>query len=163
MCIRDSHKVLQNLLAESVSIRDMRTIIETLSEHAVVQKDPTDLTVAVRIALGRAITQQWFPGNGEIHVIGLGTGLEKMLMQALQNGGGLEPGLADRLLQQAKEAVQQQKEQNAPPVLLVTHALRPLLSRFLRRNFAELVVLSNHEVSENRQIRMTSIIGPNAR
>lgn len=157
------HKVLQNLLAERVSIRDMRTIVETLAEHAPVQKDPNDLTVAVRVALGRAITQQWFPGNGEIHVIGLGTGLEKMLLQALQNGGGLEPGLAERLLQQAQEAVQQQKEQNAPPVLLVNHALRPLLSRFLRRNFADLAVLSNHEVSDNRQIRMTSIIGANTR
>ncbi|MCL2899812.1 flagellar biosynthesis protein FlhA [Brenneria tiliae] len=157
------HKVLQNLLTERVSIRDMRTIIETLSEHAAVQKDPNDLTVAVRVALGRAITQQWFPGSGEIHVIGLGTGLEKMLMQALQNGGGLEPGLADRLLQQAQEAVQHQKDLNAPPVLLVNHALRPLLSRFLRRNFSDLVVLSNHEVSDSRQIRMTSIIGANAK
>lgn len=153
------HKVLQNLLAERVSTRDMRTIVEAMAEHGQLQKDPNDLTVAVRVALGRAITQQWFPGSGEIHVIGLGTGLEKMLMQALQNGGGLEPGLAERLLQQAQEAVQHQKELNAPPVLLVTHALRPLLSRFLRRNFAELVVLSNHEVSDSRQIRMTSLIG----
>jgi flagellar biosynthesis protein FlhA len=65
------HKVLQNLLIERVSIRDMRTIIETLAEHAPVQTDPQELTSVVRVALGRAITQQWFPGNGEVQVIGL--------------------------------------------------------------------------------------------
>ncbi|RLM27200.1 flagellar biosynthesis protein FlhA [Brenneria alni] len=153
------HKVLQNLLAERVSIKDMRTIIETISEHAVVQKDPNELTVVVRVALGRAITQQWFPGQDEIQVIGLDFGLEKILLQALQNGGGLEPGLADRVLEQAKQAVQQQETLNAPPVLLVNHALRPLLARFLRRNVPRLVVLSNQEISDNRQIHMTSVIG----
>lgn len=74
------HKVLQNLLAERVSIRDMRTIIETLAEHAPVQNDPHELTSVVRVALGRAITQQWFPGNGEAQVIGLDTTLERLLL-----------------------------------------------------------------------------------
>ncbi|AXW87602.1 flagellar biosynthesis protein FlhA [Lonsdalea britannica] len=153
------HKVLQNLLAERVSIRDMCTILETLSEHAAVQKDPNELTVVVRVALGRAITQQWFPGNDDIQVIGLESSLERVLLQAMQNGGGLEPGLADRLLSQAQDAVQHQEALGAPPVLLVTHALRPLLSRFLRRSLPQLVVLSNQEITDSRQIRMTSVIG----
>ncbi|EKS7770109.1 flagellar biosynthesis protein FlhA [Edwardsiella ictaluri] len=153
------HKVLQNLLAEKVSIRDMRTIIETLAEHAPVQKDPYELTALVRVALGRAISQQWFPGEGEIQVIGLDTPLERLLLQALQGGGGLEPGLADRLLEQARQALQRQELLGAPPVLLVNHALRPLLARFLHRSLPQLVVLSNLEISDNRQIRMTSTIG----
>ncbi|MFP1960164.1 flagellar biosynthesis protein FlhA [Lonsdalea quercina] len=153
------HKVLQNLLAERVSIRDMCTILETLSEHAAIQKDPNELTLVVRVALGRAITQQWFPGNDDIQVIGLESSLERVLLQAMQNGGGLEPGLADRLLSQAQDAVQHQEALGAPPVLLVTHALRPLLSRFLRRSLPQLVVLSNQEITDTRQIRMTSVIG----
>ncbi|WP_392421388.1 flagellar biosynthesis protein FlhA [Edwardsiella piscicida] len=153
------HKVLQNLLAEKVSIRDMRTIIETLAEHAPIQKDPYELTALVRVALGRAISQQWFPGEGEIQVIGLDTPLERLLLQALQGGGGLEPGLADRLLDQARQALQRQELLGAPPVLLVNHALRPLLARFLHRSLPQLVVLSNLEISDNRQIRMTSTIG----
>lgn len=153
------HKVLQNLLAEKVSIRDMRTIIETLSEHAPTQSDPYELTAVIRVALGRAITQQWFPGEGEIQVIGLDTPLERLLLQALQGGGGLEPGLADRLLEQAKQALQRQEMLGAPPVLLVNHALRPLLARFLHRSLPQMVVLSNMEISENRQLRMTSTIG----
>ncbi|PEH73181.1 flagellar biosynthesis protein FlhA [Edwardsiella tarda] len=153
------HKVLQNLLAEKVSIRDMRTIIETLAEHAPIQKDPYELTALVRVALGRAISQQWFPGEGEIQVIGLDTPLERLLLQALQGGGGLEPGLADRLLEQARQALQRQELLGAPPVLLVNHALRPLLARFLHRSLPQLAVLSNLEISDNRQIRMTSTIG----
>ncbi|KGM29169.1 flagellar biosynthesis protein FlhA [Photorhabdus luminescens] len=155
------HKVLQNLLSEQVPIRDMRTIIETLAEHAPGQTDPYELTSLVRIALGRAIAQQWFPGAQEIQVIGLDAGLERLLIQALQNGGGLEPGLADNLQRQATEALQRQEMLGAPPVLLVNHALRPLLSRFLRRTLPQLVVLSNLEISDNRQIRMTATIGGN--
>lgn len=153
------HKVLQNLLAERVSIRDMRTIIETLAEHAPVQHDPYELTTVVRVALGRAITQQWFPGNGEVQVIGLDATLERLLLQALQGGGGLEPGLADRLLEQAQRALQNQEMVGAPPVLLVNHPLRALLARFLRRNLPQLAVLSNMELSDNRHIRMTATIG----
>ncbi|EGI6811461.1 flagellar type III secretion system protein FlhB [Escherichia coli] len=153
------HKVLQNLLDEKVPIRDMRTILETLAEHAPVQSDPHELTAVVRVALGRAITQQWFPGKDEVHVIGLDTPLERLLLQALQGGGGLEPGLADRLLAQTQEALSRQEMLGAPPVLLVNHALRPLLSRFLRRSLPQLVVLSNLELSDNRHIRMTATIG----
>ncbi|CRF02895.1 TPA: flagellar biosynthesis protein FlhA [Yersinia enterocolitica] len=153
------HKVLQNLLLERVSIRDMRTIIETLAEHAPNQTDPYELTAVVRVALGRSIAQQWFPGTGEIQVIGLDAALERLLLQALQGGSGLEPGLADRLLEQSKQALQRQEMLGAPPVLLVNHALRALLARFLRRSLSQMVVLSNLEIGDNRQIRMTSTIG----
>ncbi|MBS0846990.1 flagellar biosynthesis protein FlhA [Citrobacter sp. JGM124] len=153
------HKVLQNLLEEKIPIRDMRTIMETLAEHAPIQNDPHELTAVVRVALGRAITQQWFPGNDEVQVIGLDPALERILLQALQGGGGLEPGLADRLLEQSRDALQRQEMLGAPPVLLVNHALRPLLARFLRRSLPQLVVLSNLELSDNRHIRMTATIG----
>ncbi|AVF34800.1 flagellar biosynthesis protein FlhA [Rahnella sikkimica] len=157
--LTNMHKVLQNLLSERVSIRDMRTIVETLAEYAPSQSDPNELTSVVRVALGRAITQQWFPGNGEVQVIGLDTALERLLLQALQSGGGLEPGLADRLLTQSEAALQRQDMLSAPPVLLVNHALRPLLSRFLRRSLPQIVVMSNLEMTDSRQIRMTATIG----
>ena len=110
------------------------------------------------MALGRAITQQWFPGTGEVQVIGLDTALERLLLQALQSGGGLEPGLADRLLTQSEAALQRQIFSCAAGSL-VNHALRPLLSRFLRRSLPQIVVMSNLEMSDSRQIRMTATIG----
>lgn len=94
--------MLQNLLDEKVPIRDMRTILETLAEHAPIQSDPHELTAVVRVALGRAITQQWFPRKDEVHVIGLDTPLERLLLQALQ-GGEDWSRLADRLLAQLRK------------------------------------------------------------
>ncbi len=153
------HKILQNLIAEKVSIRDMRTIIETISEHAPNQNDAYQLLSLVRIALGRVITQQWFPGNGAINVIGLNVNLERLLLQALQNTSNVEPGLADHIIQQVKQALNQQDAIGTPPVLLVNHTLRPMLSQFLRPHFPQLVVLSNLEITDNREIKMTCQIG----
>jgi flagellar biosynthesis protein FlhA len=155
-------KVLQNLLVEGVHIRDMRTVIETISEHGANIQDPTDLTSLVRIALGRAIVQQLFPGTNELSVMTLDNRLERLLMQALSAGGdgtGIEPGLADTIAQQASAAAQQQEAMGLTPVLLVPGPLRTLLSRFLRRALPQLKVLSHAEVPETKTIRVTSLVG----
>jgi flagellar biosynthesis protein FlhA len=155
-------KVLQNLLQEGVHIRDMRTIIETLSEHAPGTMDPNDLTALVRIALGRAIVQQLFPGTNELSVMTLDNRLERLLVQALNAGGdgtGIEPGLADTIVQQAANAAQQQEAMGLTPVLLVPGPLRTLLSRFLRRALPQLKVLSHSEIPETKTIRVTSLVG----
>nr|WP_207463563.1 flagellar biosynthesis protein FlhA [Gilliamella apis] len=153
------HKILQNLLAEKVSIRDMRTIIETICEQAANQNDAYQLLSIVRIALGRVITQQWFPGTEPVKVIGLSISLERILLQALQNTSNVEPGLAEHILQQLQQALNQQDAIGAPPVLLVNHTLRAMLAQFLRPNFPQLAVLSNLEISDNREIKVTCQIG----
>ncbi|WP_075258096.1 flagellar biosynthesis protein FlhA [Herbaspirillum camelliae] len=158
-------KVLQNLLAEGVHIRDMRTIIETLAEHAARIQDPTDLTAIVRIALGRAIVQQMFPGETELPVMALDSKLERLLMQALQasgESGGIEPGLADSLVQHTEIAAQRQEQMGYSPVLLVGAPLRTLLARFLRRAMPQLRVLSHAEVPESKTIKVTSLVGGQA-
>jgi flagellar biosynthesis protein FlhA len=155
-------KVLQNLLVEGVHIRDMRTIIEALSEYAGQTQDPGDLTAMVRVALGRAIVQQLFPGSNELSVMTLDNRLERLLMQAMSAGGdgtGIEPGLADTIAQQAANAAQQQEQMGLTPVLLVPAPLRVLLSRFLRRAVPQLKVLSHAEVPETKTIRVTSLVG----
>lgn len=155
-------KVLQNLLAEGVHIRDMRTIIETISEHAAVTQDANDLTALVRVALGRAIVQQLFPGSNELAVMTLDNRLERLLMQALGAGGdgtGIEPGLADTIANQAAQAAAQQEALGLTPVLLVPGPLRTLLSRFLRRALPQLKVLSHAEIPETKTIKVTSLVG----
>lgn len=153
------HKLLQNLIAEKVSIRDMRTIIETICENAPNQNDVYQLLSIVRIALGRVITQQWFAGNNPIEVIGLDINLERLLLQAMQNTSHVEPGLAEQIIEQLKQALHQQEAIGAPPVLLVNHSLRLMLSQFLRPNFPQLAVLSNLEITDNREIKVTCQIG----
>ncbi|WP_394778582.1 flagellar biosynthesis protein FlhA [Undibacterium sp.] len=156
-------KVLQNLLLEGVHIRDMRTIIENLSEHAMQTQDAADLTTFVRIALGRAIVQQIFPSTNELTVMTLDNRLERLLMQALQtsgaDGAGIEPGLADTLATQTEAAAQNQEKLGLTPVLLVPGPLRALLSRFLRRSLPQLKVLSHAELPETKTIRVTSLVG----
>jgi len=155
-------RVLQYLLEEGVNIRDMRTIIETLSEHAARTQDPLELAGRVRAALGRAIVQQMFPGSAELQVMALDPNLERMLAQAAQGNGGdgvLEPTLAENLLRETAAAAQRQEDLGLPAVLLVPNHLRWLLSHFLRRAVPSLRVLANSEIPENRNIRVTSIIG----
>jgi len=153
------HKVLQNLLAEQISIRDMRTIIDTLAEHAGNQYDADELTAQVRIRLGRAITHHCFGQDPDIHVAGLDPQLEGVLIQARQNGNALEPGIAERIMEQTGQAIGQLVAQGATPVLLVNPSLRLMLSRFLRRVYPQLVVLSNAEISPNRTVHLTCLIG----
>jgi len=156
-------KVLQNLLEEGVPIRDMRTILEALAEHAAKISDAHELTAAVRLALGRAITQQWFPGTGDMQVMGLDANLERVLSQALSTGPnpGLEPGLANTLLAETQKAMLRQQNLGLAPVLLVQHALRPMLARFLRRSLPQLKVLSYAEVPETRNVKVVNVIGAN--
>ncbi|GAB4177161.1 MAG: flagellar biosynthesis protein FlhA [Rhodocyclaceae bacterium] len=156
-------RVLQNLLEEGVNIRDMRTVVETLAEHASRTQDPAQLTAQVRIAMGRSIVQQLFPGSGEMQVMSLDPQLERLLTQAVQTGatdaGGFEPGLADALLRDATGAARRQEDLGLPAVLLVPDALRWVLSRFLRRAAPQLRVLSHSEVPDSRIIKVTAIIG----
>lgn len=152
-------KVLQNLLDESVPIRDMRTILDVLAEHAATVNDTTELTSLIRLALSRAIVQHIFPGEEELQVIGLDSSLDRVLLQALSNSAGLEPGLADRLLREAQQAMDRQAGLGLAPVLVVQHPLRVLLARFLRRSLPQLKVLSHAEIPDTRTIKVTATIG----
>ena len=157
-----SQKVLQGMLEEGVHIRDMRTIIETVADHATRTQNADELATQVRSALGRAIVQQLFPGNGEMQVMSLDPTLERLLSQAVAGGSentSFEPGLADTLIRETAAAAQRQEALGLPAVLLVPASLRLLLSRFLRRSIPQLKVLSHNEVPETRIIKVTSIIG----
>ncbi len=159
-------KVLQNLLAEGVHIRDMRTIIETIAEMATHTQDASELTAQVRVALGRAIVQQIFPGTEELSVITLNNQLERIFLQALQTtgaeGAGIEPGLADTLVLQTQEATQAQERMGLTPVLVVPGQLRPMLSRFLRRVIPQLKVLAHEELPDSKTIKVTNLVGGQA-
>ena len=156
-------KVLQNLLAEGVHIRDMRTILECLAEHGARVQDPDELTAAVRVALSRAILQQVYGGALELEVFTLEPQVEQMLVQASATRGaegpGLEPGLAERLMRQASQLAQSREQLGQPAVLLVPPALRNLMARFLRRAAPQLKVLSQAEIPDNRSIKVVGLVG----
>jgi flagellar biosynthesis protein FlhA len=155
-------KVLQNLLAEGVTIRDMRTIMETLIEYAPHTQDPAELTAKVRIKLGRAITHQLFPDSDEMSVISLENNLERLLMQAVSGSGensSIEPGIAKTLANEANEAAKEQERNGHSPVLLVASPLRATLAKFLKRVTPNLRVLSHEELPDSKTIRVANLIG----
>jgi len=160
------HKVLQNLLEEGVSIRDLRSILESIGEQAAraPAPDAAELTALARIALGRAIVHQLYPGAAELSVIALGPELERLLQQALASAGaaGLEPGLADTLAQEAARLAAAQEALGLPAVLLAPANLRLALSRLLRRSAPQLRVLSHAEVPDGKRIKVTNVLGGKA-
>ena len=162
------HKLLRGLLEEEVPIRDMRSIVEVVSEHAPrlaaqnpagTGPDPAELLSATRVALGRAICQQWFPGDSEMRVMSLEPRLERVLTQALTTSGAIEPGLAENLLREVDRSVQELEAAGEVAVLVVPPVLRPTLSRFLRNHFPQIGVLSSMEIPDDRTLKMAAVIG----
>ncbi len=155
-------KVLQLLLEESVHVRDIRTIIESLAEHSGSSNDPVELARRVRTALSPAIVQQIYGGSvKELEVIAIEPGLERLLMQALTgNGAGaLDPGVAETLSKSAAEIANRQEEKGVPACLLVPDAIRTAMARLLRRSSPRLQVLAHSEIPETHLIRIGPILG----
>lgn len=156
-------KVLQNLLDESVHIRDLRSIFETMLENGARSKNPLDLTTAVRISLGRAIVQALAGTNGDLNVLVLEPRLEQMISQAQASSGqehiGIDPNLAETMARQTAEAAGRQEQLGQPPVMLVPDALRLPMARLLKRAAPSLKVLSHSEIPENRTIRVAQVVG----
>jgi len=155
-------RVLQCLLAERVPIRNTRTIVETLAEHAAKTQDPMVLMGHVRVALGRQIVQDIAGVGSELPVITLEPDLERLLASSLAGNAanpGLEPGLAERLQQRVAEASRRQENAGEPAVLLVPPQLRQNLTRFLRSSLPNLHVLGWNEIPDNRKVRLVTAVG----
>jgi len=155
-------RVLQCLLAERVPIRNTRTIVETLAEHAAKTQDPIVLMGHVRVALGRQIVQDIAGVGAELPVITLEPDLERLLASSLAGNAanpGLEPGLAERLQQRVAEASRRQENAGEPAVLLVPPQLRQNLTRFLRSSLPNLHVIAWNEIPDNRKVRLVTAVG----
>ncbi|MBV8468938.1 MAG: flagellar biosynthesis protein FlhA [Burkholderiaceae bacterium] len=157
-------RVLQFLLEEGVHIRDMRSIVESLAEHAGTITDPAELARQIRMHIAPAIVQQIYGPVRELDVIALEPGLERMVTQALNspNGAALDPGVADILTRSAADNSKKQEDRGIPACLLVPDAIRAPLARMLRRAAPRLKVLGHSEIPETHSIRIGSIIGGTA-
>jgi flagellar biosynthesis protein FlhA len=156
-------KVLQNLLQEKVSIRDMRTILEVLTEKAAATNEPAELTVYVRASLGRSIIQGIVGQDEELKVVTLDPSLEQILLQSTQGAPegqlAIEPSLAERLHKTLKEEAQKLEMTGQSAVLLVAPQIRAQLARLFRYSLPSLYILAYSEVPENRQISVVASIG----
>jgi flagellar biosynthesis protein FlhA len=154
-------RVLQLLLEEGVHIRDMRSIVECLAEHAATVTDPAELARRIRTHLAPAIVQQIYGAVKELDVIALEPELERLVTQALTSphGAALDPGVADTLTRSAADTARRQEDLGLPACLLVPDHIRAPMARLLKRAAPRLKVLGHSEIPETHSIRIGSIIG----
>ena len=154
-------KVLQNLLDESVHVRDLRSIVEAIAEHAGRTQDPAELTREVRVALAPAIVDGIYGPARELEVVAFDPNLENLLAQALAPGapGALEPGVADLVVKATAEAAQRQEQAGVPACLLVPDRIRVPVARLLKKAAPRLRVIAHAEVPDTHSIRIGRIVG----
>lgn len=154
-------KVMQNLLAEGIAIRDIRSIAEALAEYASKSQDPDVLTAHVRVSLGRQIYQQINGMAEELAAMTLDPKLEQILQTTLQGQGSeaMEPGLAEQMMKQINDSLQQMENQGLPPVLLVNSSVRHWMAKLIRPNLPALNVLAYEELPGNKRIKIVATIG----
>jgi len=161
-------KVLQNLLKEQVSIRDLRTILEQLADYASVTQDPDVLTEYVRQSLARPLTKQYQSVDGTLSVMILDRSIENVIEGSIQKTEvssylALEPSIAERILAKLKESIEDQgPKMEALPILLASPGIRMHLRRFTERFLPDLVVLSHSEVLPSVQINTLKVVTLNA-
>ncbi len=149
--IGDVQRVLQNLLAERVSIRDLLPIMEALATHARLTKDLDTLTEHTRQALARSICKSVLAPDGSLPVITLDPNLEMALGNAIQHTEqgafvSLEPGAAGRLVRNAAEVVERLMAQGHQPVVLCSSKVRLVFRRLIERKLPNLTVMAYNEV-----------------
>jgi len=156
-------KVLQNLLSEGVPIKDMRTILETLSDIAPTTKSPEALTNYVRTKLGRLIVQQVCDPLDTLEVMTLEPNLEQMLTDLVKSAPNsedvtLEPNLAQTLIETLSDEVTSAQESEKPAVLIVSPMIRTWLSQFIGKLKKDLSILSYREVPDDQPIKILRTI-----
>ena len=154
-------KVLQNLLEEQVSIRDLKTIFDVLADQSATSQDADQLTSAVRVALARSIVQDIFGDAHELRVTVLDADLEHTLEQGLHGMPpvlAVEPALAGELVAKLRSTLDPLQAAAQLPVLLVGTRLRLPLARFLRRALLDVRVLSHAEIPESRTIKISYVV-----
>jgi flagellar biosynthesis protein FlhA len=161
-------KVLQNLLKEQISIRDLRTILEQLADYGPSSKDTDILTEYVRQAMARPITKQFQSADGSLSVVTLDRGVEELIQSSIQRTEvasflALEPTVAEKLLVKLQEAVEAISPQiETSPVLLASPGIRHHLRKFVERFIPDLAVLSHSEITPSVQIKTLKVVDLNA-
>ena len=157
------HRVLQNLLKENVPVRDLLTIVETLSDYITKTDDPEVLTEFVRQALNRVITSQ-YEKDGVLYAVILGPKTENYIMEKVhENGGSLppfEPTFVQKFVQDLTNQAQQFVLKQATPVLLTSPATRRFVRKIIEPYLPDFVVLSYAEINPKTKVNVLGVVEP---
>lgn len=156
-------KVLQSLVQENVSIRDLLTIVETLADYGVATQDPNQLTEYVRARMSRTIVKPYLGEDGTLPIITLGHQIDQTLTSAMrpaEQGGyiALEPGMAQQIIQRINDATDNAFVADGQPILLVSPQLRSQLAQLLTRFIPTLPVISQAEIPADVKIQSIATV-----
>lgn len=161
-------KVLQNMLKEQLSIRDLRTVLESLADYAPAVQDPDILTEFVRQSLARPITKQFQAGDGSLSVMTFDKSIEDVIAGSIQKTEtssylALEPTVAEKIITQLKGTVDSITPMlETPPVLLASPMIRMYVRKLTERFMPDLAILSHNEILPTVQIKTLKVVGLNA-
>ncbi len=163
LTLGDVQRVVQSLVKERVSIRNIDAILETLSDHGLKNRDPDHLTEQVRERLAPTICQGLADAKGEIHVLTFDPSVEQSLSTAVRaveekTALVLEPRFAEQVLKRLSEEVDRMNKSNMRPVLLCAPNLRRHVRRFTERLVPQLSVLSLNEISGHISLRAFGVV-----
>lgn len=157
-------KVLQLLVRENVTIRDMLTIVETLGDYGAGIKNPEILSEYVREKLARAIVRPYMDSEGALPVLTLEQSAERVVQEGIrqtENGSflSLNPLVAQRLIQSVNEAVEGAVASDGQPVLLASPLIRPHLAQLMTRFLPSVAVISQAEVPPDTRLQAVGTVG----
>lgn len=151
------NRVLQNLLKERVSIRNLQTILETLATYGTMNKDIEYLTEKVRFALRKQITESLLAQDGKLYVFALPQQAEQLIIKSMhQTDEGkeivIDPATARKILTGLMEKTEEITSKGIPPVLFVSQPIRYAMRRFVEKYSPTLNIIAHTEVADNVQI-----------
>jgi len=166
LSIGQVQRILQNLLAEGISIRNLAGILEKVGDYAATTKNPDELSEFARRALGSQITKPFQNENGALRAITIDPKLEQQLTMGVRQSLSeialiIEPKLARHVIETLSKFVQQMISAGQQPVVLCAPQLRLAFRRFFENSFSDLAVLSYSEIPARVQIQNAAVI-PNA-
>ena len=163
LSIGQVQRILQNLLAEGISIRNLAGILEKVGDHAAYTKNPDELSEHARRALGAQLTKPFQNENGGLRAITIDPKLEQQLTQGVRQSQTevaliIDPQLARHVIEALSKFVQQMLSTGQQPVVLCAPQLRLAFRRFFESTFSDLAVLSYAEIPARVQILNTAVI-----
>lgn len=163
LSIGDIQKVLQNLLHEGVSIRDLPTICETLADYAAITKDTDVLTEYVRQSLKRAISNKYFPANESTTVVTLDPNVEQEIMNSVkqtEQGAylNLEPEKSKAILGSVQAEVKKLEDMGRAAIVITSPIVRMYFKRLTEDYIKDLIVVSYNEIEPNVELKSVGMV-----
>lgn len=161
--VGEIQKVLQNLLEEGISIRDLVTIFETLADHASVTRDTDILTEYVRQSLKRAISGKYFPPNEVTNVVTLDPAVEQEIMGSVKNTEQgsyltLDPEKIKKIVASLKEALKKLEDMGKNPIVITSPIVRLYFKKLVSDYFKDIIVISYNEVESDVELQSVGMV-----